>query len=155
MPPPSSIPDATCLHLMFLELKSIVNPLGKDFMDFWLISVVLPREALWTRRPMNPLIELSLPEENTINRVSSWLQNMVKDSLRGPFTDSPSATGEVIPRHAFLYSSPTSLYGTHWYHTESLKQAVWRKKYSNKRIALMIQHWVQHVYFMVVQLSII
>lgn len=46
-------------------------------MDFWLISVVLPRGALWirwTRRPVNPLIELSLPEEETIKGVSSRLQ---------------------------------------------------------------------------------
>lgn len=46
-------------------------------MDFWLISVVLPRGALWvrwTRRPANPLIELSLPEEETIKGVSSRLQ---------------------------------------------------------------------------------
>lgn len=60
-----------------LELKSLINPSGKDFMDFWLVSVVLPWGALWiwwTCRPLNPLIELSLPEEKTIKGVSGWLQ---------------------------------------------------------------------------------
>lgn len=33
--------DATRLQTL-LELKSFMNPSGKDFMDFWLISVVLP-----------------------------------------------------------------------------------------------------------------
>lgn len=46
-------------------------------MDFGPVSVALPRGALWIRRtcrPANPLIELSLPEEETMKGVSSRLQ---------------------------------------------------------------------------------
>lgn len=60
-----------------LNLKSIRSPGGWDFMDVWLFSAVLPWGALWIRwmwRPVNPLIELSLPEEETMKGVSSWLQ---------------------------------------------------------------------------------
>lgn len=60
-----------------LNLKSIRRPWRWDFTDVWLISVLLPWGALWIRwtwRPVNPLIELSLPEEETMKGVSCWLQ---------------------------------------------------------------------------------
>lgn len=60
-----------------LNLKSIRRPWRWDFMDVWLISALLPWGALWIRwtwRPVNPLIELSLPEEETMKGVSGWLQ---------------------------------------------------------------------------------
>lgn len=46
-------------------------------MDVRLIPALLPRGALWIRwtwTPVNPLIELSVPEEETMRGVSGWLQ---------------------------------------------------------------------------------
>lgn len=67
-----------------LNLKSIRRLWRWDFMDVWLSSALLPWGALWilrwTWRPVNPLIELSLPEEETMKGVSGWLQKYGRSS---------------------------------------------------------------------------
>lgn len=66
-----------------LNLKSIRRPWRWDFMGVWLSSAPLPWGASWirwTRRPVNPLIELSLPEEETMKGVSGWLQKYGRGS---------------------------------------------------------------------------
>lgn len=78
------VPVATCFHRMFLELKSFMNPSGKDFMDFRLISV-LPWEALWDIETNESSDWTVTPSGNTINRVSGWLQKHGQRLSQGSF----------------------------------------------------------------------
>lgn len=142
-----------------------MNPSGKDFMDFWLVSVVLPWGALWiwwTLRPVNPLIELSLPEEKTIKGVSSWLQKRWSQTLcfmAVGWLDPISTAADLIVLEAqgrrtvqrqlslgFVHLFPSDDRGGHvstWLPLKSSDSLYWTHQYPTGRVktsSMMIQH---------------